>query len=464
MFMFARLTMTVLAIVLALPQTAKVNNVVADSKDCTDSKSPCGLSGVDRSVLLKSLLDGMSDLPTGFAARGIGFPADVLAAAYGIDDGGREFSFGGTVGAIAAFPFESTRPHYYSYRAQRAMIPRLERTLAFAKLHMSEPARAPALVAVNVPGIGPRIYDADQIRALVGSGLFPYAMRVEWKRSSGVRVPFVQLDRKAAQFSRACLTEIVNRLPSTGQAAKTGNTGCPIALNKAYSFDQGPPAMLSVTESVYTMFARPMFDETSVAGTVQEADKAIESILVRETKDEKINVTTRGCILWQDITRNRPTLTSPDDFLGCEFVSTLDIPRAAGSAYSELRVRVTPLKPTVDLLVCGPDDKDLDVSISHDVTVPNRPCDKASWVLSGDILSPSPGHLGNQSLIIFIGHRRSKDDPLYTRDQADKIRSMFQVEIRLEGTLKPWWQDLVAQAWGDRTTYLWCVPGPCPIR
>jgi hypothetical protein len=188
-------TMLSLSTLLTLPQMMNAEDATQNAKHCADSDSDCGLSGIKKAQLLDSLYRGLTDLPFGLNGREIGFPADVLAAAYGIDEQGRKLSFGGAMEAAFLFPLEAALPHYYSYRAHRAVLSRLESRLAQAKLHMSEPEHAPVLVAVNVPGKGPRIYDADQLRALVATDLFTYPMHLEWKRSSGVSVPYVLSER-----------------------------------------------------------------------------------------------------------------------------------------------------------------------------------------------------------------------------------------------------------------------------
>jgi hypothetical protein len=452
----------ILLVTLVLP--VKASDAAVSMKDCTNSGSACGLSGVDRRTLLKSLRDGMKDMPrSSLAAPGIGFPADVVAVAYGIDDPGREFSLRGTLGAIALFPIEVFDPHYYSYQAQRIMIPRLERKLALAKIHMAEPSGAPALVTVNVPGIGPQIYDADQIRALVATDLFPYPMHVEWKRSSGVTVPYIQLGRTAL-FARNCLIEMVPlSKDSPVSASDTVDAGCPQALGSG-SQPHGGPVAVPRTPKAYAAFE----DSPDMTKDAEDSQKmgTIEKILVRQTKGS-ITIQTRPCKLSQELQRNRPSQSSPEKVLACEFESALFIPRTAGAAYSEIRITVTVLKPKepIPSLLCGPADKELDVTSGDRVVSPGRPCTVATWRLSGDILSPPPGGDPNepaQTLTTYIEHQRSSKDPVYVDDQADNIRQMFQVEIKLKGTLKPWWEDIVAQAWGDQTTYRWCVPGPCP--
>jgi len=454
--------------VLGLPHAMNAEGGASNVKYCTNSDPNCGLSGIDRSVLRDSLFKGLKDLPFGLGGRGIGFPADVLAAAYNMNDQQHEFSIRGALGAVVMFPLEATLPHYYSYRVHRAMLPRLENVLANAKLHMSEPEHAPALVALNVPGIGPRIYDADQIRALVATDLFPYPMHFEWRRSAGVLVPFVQLDRSWAQFARKCLEDLGG--DSSTASPKTSNgTGCSdTAKHDIHGNVAGPAASSFLTSP-------SAFDGGGLSGgrkskTTPKDGGAIEEILVRQTNDT-ITVTTPACTIWQEIQRDRPQMNDPGKALGCLFESKVTIPRSVGGAYSAIRITVKPLEPSDNSLLCGPDDKDLNVTkTAEKIKSPGHPCPIATWRLSGDILSPDPetnGGKSEQYLKTYVEHKLSNDDPVYKDDQTVRARiiSMFQVEITLEGTLSPWWEELAAELHGDQSTYAWCVPvTACPQK
>jgi len=80
-----------LSMVLGLPHAMNAEGGASNVKYCTNSDPNCGLSGIDRSVLRDSLFKGLKDLPFGLGGRGIGFPADVLAAAYNMNDQQHEF-------------------------------------------------------------------------------------------------------------------------------------------------------------------------------------------------------------------------------------------------------------------------------------------------------------------------------------------------------------------------------------
>ncbi len=246
----AKLQWLILFLTLLVPWQIRANEVATDTTDCTN-KSDCGLPGEDQLVLMGSLLLSIKDLPKGFGQAGMGIPADLVAAAFGLGEDNRKFSLGGLLDAAALSPFEMVTPHYYSYRLQRTMIPRLETVLAKAKVGMSDLMASswpsPALIVENIPGIGPRIYDADQIRALVSTKLFPYHMRVEWKRDEGVLVPDIQLDRRMGSFVRECLAEAIKNKGCKTAKSKYTAQGMPhsnpISLGGASNFMFDTPSL-----------------------------------------------------------------------------------------------------------------------------------------------------------------------------------------------------------------------------
>lgn len=149
-------------------------------KDCSKTEESCGLPGIDLQTRYKALSSAIVQIGADYY-----FPVDVLAASFGLEDTGWKFS-----------PHLRFSPHFWSLNRSR-----MEAVFSRQKRLMLDPDDAPALIAVDVPGIGPRVYDADFIRTLIATELFPYRMLVVSRKRNGARVSFVKLDRGGAKLS-----------------------------------------------------------------------------------------------------------------------------------------------------------------------------------------------------------------------------------------------------------------------
>jgi hypothetical protein len=98
-----------LLLVLSVPHQLVASDRAQNEVSCHNGDPSCGLPGTPQRTLLESLYKGLEDLPVGMHGRAIGFLADVLAAAYGIDVSGSRFSLRGTLKAVATFPIERHR-------------------------------------------------------------------------------------------------------------------------------------------------------------------------------------------------------------------------------------------------------------------------------------------------------------------------------------------------------------------
>jgi hypothetical protein len=443
---------------------------------CNNANLTCGLTGISQTELLDSLYQGINNLPHGLKGATMGFPAEVLAAAYGIDARGNTFSLKGTFEALALFPVEGFTPHYYSYRTHRAMLSRLEIALSQAKMHMREPTDPPVILALNLPGIGPRVYDADQLRKLAATDLFPYPMHIEWVRSSGVLVPYVQLDLAEAGFVKNCLAHLGLR-PGEPPKELITSTDCPADLSTRTNSGAVP----GVPSAPTTFLAKNLLAASGTDGTPQKVKPYLDPtkqlliakiLFLRATSTKPIRVETSAqCQLPQQLERDEPTLRASNLQEKCAFESNLIIPSDVGGQYKWIRVTVTPIRPRPYGLLCGPNEPLLHTDKNEKVE-PECGGGDAMWTLSGDVLSSDKNPA--QKLTTLIIHNLGKDETKYDETslaQVEKIQELFAVRITLEGhygsrvddaiqwfigRLAPALENQLRQQNSD--LYQWCVP------
>jgi hypothetical protein len=472
---------TSLLVATALASTSFAEDQSQKPKLCSITDPTCGLTGISQTESLDSLYQGINNLPHGLKGATMGFPAEVLAEAFGIDARGSTFSLNGAVEAIALFPVEAFTPHYYSYRTHRAMLSRLEVALSQAKMRMRGPTDPPVIVALNLPRIGPRVYDADQLRGLAATDLFPYPMHIEWVRSSGVLVPYVQLDPGEAAFVKNCLANL-GLQPGKPPKKLITSTGCPTAASNstqpgtARGNPSGPTTFLAKN-----LLAASGTDETTkqVKTYLDPTEQQlIARILFRRATSNKpiLVATSAPCKLPQQLNRDEPPLRASNLQEKCAFESNLTIPSGIGGQYEWIRVTVTPIRPRPDGLLCGPNEPLLTKDKNEKVD-PACGGGGAMWKLSGDVLVSDKNPA--QTLTTLIIHNLGKDEKKYDENdlaQVEKIQALFAARITLEGHYGTQFDDAIQWFIGrlspelrnqlqqqNPDLYQWCVPeSACP--
>ena len=445
-----------------------------DKIDCT-GRPHCGLAGVERLILLDSLRQSLVDLPSLFGRPGIGIPADVLAEAYGIEDESRRFSLVGLAGATVLFPLQAPAPHYYRYRLQRVMISRLEAVLTKEKIRMNDPELVSPLIPMNIPGIGLNIYDPQQIRALVGTNLFRFPMRIEWKRADGVMVPYVQLDPDAALFARNCLDEAIRKEGKkpgcedevkNEQAKKVSFS----AIHKGVSSMGLLASAASLDRSAWNLGFAPSSGSRNKQRSDHVACKGCPEILVPDNESEKIVIEPTQCKTYDDLKsagllKYAPNIEDADKKFACYFRMSLAIPAKAAQAYREIDVTAIPLKPESAHFTCGPADPPINVPVGTKVVSSPPPCENrhhAEWHVSGRLLTAGDQLERQQDFHLALWRWGSE----LPDKRTDELRNIFQIRIELDGKLN----SPLARAWEALRAKLnlksppapyWCSSSPC---
>lgn len=435
------------------------------SVDCT-GKSDCGVRGIERSVLLKSLELAMQDLS--WPSKHIGLPADVIAAACGVDDDSRRFSLPGMAQAIISFPGSFWWPEFYSYRVQRVMVSRLEKQIASAKELMKDPEGSPALIAADVPGIGPTIYDARLIRTLMTTSLFPYRIRLEWKKAYATRVPYVQLETGVANFTRDCLNEViqqskstcedaVKRYPNLPEFAYTPNQLFPIRTDQASSLRNRNSFLPSGDN-------QEVHPKKTVAGAIAE-------IIGAGDASAPITLKTKDCLTYEEIVNldpDRAPKLPPMAGSGCGFQSVLTVPEGAGIAYRQIDLTVRILKPAGAQIICSPDDRrGMQVTTAPEVAI-YAPCSDVgtpTWQITGPLLYSRLSQKRIQALDLFVWLPKSgAQSTIATTATHNPFQIRFELATKPNPLLSIAWERIRALVGiPNPPAPFWCVPGPCPV-
>jgi len=113
-------------------------------------------------------------------------------------------------------------------------IPRLEEDYRIAKTYPVAPEDGTAFVVVNIPGVGAKMYDADVIRMLLPTEIFPNRLHLVNRHNNGARGEYVALLRNPAtdslveSFKNGTKEAIKN---ASDQASKNGLFLLAAALN-----------------------------------------------------------------------------------------------------------------------------------------------------------------------------------------------------------------------------------------
>jgi hypothetical protein len=149
-----------------------------------------------------------------------GFPAEIIAAAYGWESLGIRVSrplLPPQLLPYPQYPPSGTVKREVTSSALRAFLKQLSQ----AKRRVSTQA-TPVIVSVDIPTLGPRLYDANLIRDLVSTELVPHRIRIRSYKIDNVLVPYVILQSGPAELAQGCFKE----------AAADGGLGCPNKLGQ----------------------------------------------------------------------------------------------------------------------------------------------------------------------------------------------------------------------------------------
>jgi len=365
---------------------------VAGESDTSLTEDTCGLPGIPHALLYRNVANAVvAD------GKRYGFPADLVNYVFGMPPSRHQFAL---------------RP--WEFRKSYA-----EEDLSGAKRRLPAHDQAAPVVAFDMPGMGIQFYDADLIRALVSTDLFPYQMHIRTMTVNHQKSEFIQLDKASAQLTKDCLGEI--SMDET--TANSKHLGCTATLKKYKSEETGQ-------------------DEPRVRGSMSflnsyanESTKPADSNLLLLLA----NLPTKesGPIILE---LEKPCLNVPAT--SCDLSLKLTIPEYSGSDYSELSVTGVVEQPGVTVDKCGP--AALDENAIADEVKPRQGCvgTNFDWSLHGDVL-----------------HGRKE------RYQRLKIRISTTtstviapaLKITLEGTPQPF----LLGVFGKKPNSTWCYPHAC---
>jgi hypothetical protein len=408
------------------------------ARNCAGTDEKCGLSGIDAHKRFEALSTAITEIKSDYY-----FPVDILAASFVIEDKDSKFA-----------------PHRWSLKKSR-----MEDVFSQEKRLLVQPKDPPALVPLDLPKTGLRVYDADIIRALLSTELFPYRMHVvSWKRD-GVKVSFVKLDRDAGKLAKDCFDE----------AAKSGVAACPTALSTpepqkgAVLRDLSDPGGAVSGRSSSFVETRVEGSPSADAGKIGNQNlQLLRDLLVSlPADDDVIKITFRKtgeeCLPWSRLDPAEQKLISNHDSTSCRFRLDLYIPRAAASAYSQITVRGEITKPTgVTDVFCSPPDLEIDWK-DQKVEYPpaSAPARGFEWILADHILRPLPSSSPNAKEIMVLvplpdgGGGAAKPSFASAPPDANPVG----LKITLEGEPKPWLKAWIFGA--ERRTS--CFPNTnCP--
>lgn len=165
-----------------------VNNTGKNDK--SQEIENCSLPGIDPKKLNAALNNAIMQ-----NGKDYGFPLEILAAAFGLDDKGWKFDW---------------HPLHFSRS-------RMEFPLEHLRERLVAPADAPKFIGVDLPGVGSKLYDAELLRAFFATPLFPYRLHIirVKEKTTGYALPLVKLDRGTAKYLKLCLSELEKREPSS---------------------------------------------------------------------------------------------------------------------------------------------------------------------------------------------------------------------------------------------------------
>lgn len=341
--------------------------------------------------------------PQGTNCKVFGFPADVLAAAFGIDVHGRVF-----------------KPERW-----RLWVPRLERYLVNAKRGAVASDSMSQFGYLDIPGFNRKLYDFVIVRTLVTTDLFPYPMRITSKRIKGVEVPFVVLRHDAVDPS---LPKLVK--DCFAEAQKTGD--CPMTLGTSKNAPQKGPTTsqdrtpfigrsqnlktvmrgfipvsfsTSAVEAVIAPEQRPYCDVKSpkLGSDLADVLACLQVIVNGQGVDRPIVLTGRSGPLQCAAFARLPAEDKKDlDPGACLYLMSLYVTPSAGSLYDRVKVRIH--LSNQEILKCGPSELKIpaDTPVAKFDSWSNCSNHEATFSLSGKALVPDDNQIEKKIAIYSL--------------------------------------------------------------
>jgi hypothetical protein len=319
----------------------------------------------------------------------------------------------------------------------------MESTFGHLRQRLTAPPTAPLLVAVDLPGNGLRVYNAELIRTLFSTSLFPYKVHIihfNNKATAGADSPLLILDRVSADFLRSCLYEAARNSPGYQ---------CPVALKHfaaVHSKSRFGESGDWNAASYRTLHIAKSFIDAVPQSSQSAPRNDVGSVLEKlPTDDSPITLSwVQVCTPVGSLKGHQKKawgLAEINDGEVCRFHITL--PRMAASAYFNITLRGTIRNPrSSGIIECGPNEFKIPVDVG---TVNREGCtwDLFQWDLSGKILSPPPtSQLYEQEFQILV---------------HDPSESSLNLKIFLEGIPKPPLRNWI---FGPVRAY-WCFPAKC---
>ncbi len=422
---------------------------------CKMSDPHCGLRGIDPKITSSAIASEIFQRGSDYY-----FPVSILTASFGLEP--RDY-------AALRYPHRLTRHQFALLLSQEK------------RFVVSDPSKLPALVALDL-GQGPKVYDADLLRDLFATELFPYRMRIVSLKApggNGIRLDEVRLDRRAAKVASACLKDIDqinNNVSDCSDAFK---------LFESKKDTKGESTASSIFKwhflaNSFGFFAKPLGylpsmgenntdnspDSTSACGENKKSylERAIACLPVKNTNPVWLQADWKdpkeiGPLALEMLTpAEQKDLPEKSAVQFYRFEFDLHLPRWSSSTYGSIKVSIESPKDSDQGLairwVCAPPGLE-QKPVTETMGPLGNPCtSQASWVFSGAILRPDDEL--KQPLELLVPAVPSKETG--STPNADSIH----LKITLTGT--PILGPLAPLFGQTQNSVCWDVPSglPCP--
>lgn len=286
---------------------------------CSEAGNACGLSEPKMKTRYQTLAALFVKTGDDFS-----FSADVLASVLNTTEHGRKWKM--------------TPDHF---PIVPLTVPQIGELYRVARRYPGNPFQGNAYVIVNVPGLGPKAYDADVIRLLLSTELFPDELRIVNKTNNGASGTYVPVRREAAQI-------ITTSFETPSKAV--------FDTNSKLANDKKMPVLASALTKL------PLGDEFITLGPNVELTP-FELFSEEQIKSE-----------------------SPHrkDWTGCDIRFSMNIPRRPAHLYTGIDLKVTVKNPAdAKAKLCGPPIPGVTLEETTKVTRCDR---EVIWHLSGGVL------------------------------------------------------------------------------
>jgi len=218
----------------------------------------CELPVTTSPELYKSLDDAMADLGNGKT----GFPVDVVAASFGLQDSGWVLS-------LKPLKFRKSR---------------MREVLVSLKRYGASSSKQPILISLNLPDLGPRIFDATVVRSLFMTELFP--------------IPPKFVRRKAGATYLLLKPELVN---DARTAFKELEQNCPDSKTKPVEKSGKELKLPAGGESGPHLASSPAYDESPAPG--EKPAPWLPSLPVRDHVEVRLHIDGKPCGPWTNMSK-----------------------------------------------------------------------------------------------------------------------------------------------------------------